>query len=132
MSSHRFYPTERLKSRARIQSLFAQGQSLVQYPLRVVWELHVGQAAVLPAAAQVAFSVPKRRYRKAVARHLLRRRMQEAYRLRKADFLAQLSTHDAQVSLMILYIGKEALPYARVERAMDRALAKLLHKSNLA
>ena len=120
MPDFSFRKNERLKSRKTIGMLFKSGSSFGVYPLRAVWQ--VGQNSGELGAFQVAVSVPKKKFRKAVDRNRLRRQVKEAYRLHRnqLDFEVLPS-----VSLMILYTGVEALPYAVIDAAMVRMLRKL-------
>jgi ribonuclease P protein component len=69
-------------------------------------------------ATQVLFSVPKRQFKHAVDRNLIRRRMKEAYRLHK-----QLLT--GNFSIAFIYIGKGIEDYEVIEKGMKSALKKV-------
>jgi ribonuclease P protein component len=72
---------ERLKSSKLIDRLFKDGKSFGIYPLRLVWlETDLPQAGVW---VQTGFTVPKRRFAKATARNRIKRKVREAYRLKK-------------------------------------------------
>lgn len=115
-----FPKSERLKSRKEIGTLFKSGSSIGVYPLRAVWK--VGQDIEKMGALQVAVSVPKKKFRRAVDRNRLRRQVRESYRLRRGQLNMQVIP---PVSLMILYTGVEALPYTVIDAAMNRMLRKL-------
>ncbi len=67
---------------------------------------------------QVLFSVPKRQFKHAVDRNLIRRRMKEAYRLNK-------SLLSGTFSIAFIYIGKEIEKYEVIEKGMKSALRKV-------
>ncbi len=121
-----FKSGERLKSRKLIGELFERGQSFGQYPLRLVWIETEAPRSEFPA--QLAISVPKRRFKHAVTRNLLKRRIKEAYRLRKHRLYRTLETQDTQLALMIIYTGQEPLPYPEIATAMDRMLGRFIKK----
>lgn len=110
---------EHLKRRKEIERLFGrQGESFAQFPLRLVWRrLDTPVAGVV---VQFGQSVPKRRFKRAVVRNLLRRRIREAYRQHKHE----LDDLPGTYAWMVLYTGPELLPYAEIERAMRRMIAR--------
>ena len=126
MPDFSFKSGERLKSRKVIGQLFEEGQSFSQYPLRLVWIEVAEIRGSFPA--QVAITVPKRRFRRAVIRNQIKRKIREAYRLRKHRIYRSLEQRERQWALMIIYTGQEALPYAEIAAAMDRMLGRFVKK----
>ena len=124
-----FSKQERLKSRKIIGQLFKGGESFVAYPLRVVW-IPAEPVSTLPATsensaepgAQLAISVPKRNFKTAVARNLLKRRIREAYRLHKHELYEKLA--DRRIALMFMYIAKEELSFAEIEAGVKKMIRK--------
>lgn len=120
---------ERLKSTKIIQRLFAEGHSFSVYPLRVVFlptELLPGSSQYI----QVAFSVGKRKFPKAVSRNRIKRQMRECYRLQKKVLHDSLPTDGTiGLSVIFLYIGNESLNYKRIFGAMRKILKKLATNS---
>ncbi|MBK8195288.1 MAG: ribonuclease P protein component [Lewinellaceae bacterium] len=141
-----FSRQERLKSRKVIARLFREGHSFMAYPFRVVWvnptpgpspdgrgdalpgavrdgsPLPSGEGPGVGSCTQLAISVPKRHFRTAVQRNRLKRRIREAYRLHKAGLYETLS--GGPVSLMLMYIAKEELPYRDIEAGMIKMIRK--------
>ncbi len=122
MPDFSFRPQERLKSRKQIQRIFREGHSFLQFPLRIVWMQVMEPQGESPI--RFAVSVGKRRFRKAVDRNRLRRRVREAFRLHKHELKGRIGP-GRQVACMAIYIAPEALPYARIEKAMQKALDRL-------
>lgn len=118
----KFYTGEHLKSAKEIQLLFGgKSASVSSYPLRLVYGPAQEQHGNYPV--QVGFTVPKRRYKKAVDRNRIKRLMKEAFRLNKQLLLSGLPVDAPQYAWMILYTGQEELPYRRI----DRKMRKLMH-----
>ena len=76
--------------------------------------------------AQILFSISKKRFKKAVDRNLIRRRMREAYRLHKQEGLYnKLGASDKKIVLSLGYIGKEIAAYEFTEKKMLKLLNQL-------
>ncbi len=119
-----------------MEDLFSCGESLYEFPLRVVWrklshqQLKDSFRAGIPAkigTMQMLITVPKRKLRHAVDRVLMRRRIREAYRLNRLPIKEKMISRDGEEILCIafIYIADKTLPYATVEEKMNRLLSKL-------
>lgn len=117
MPDYNFQKGERLKSYRAIQRLFREGNSFVQFPLRLVWLPMDRRLSDFPV--QFSVSVPKRTFRRAVRRNRLRRQIREAYRLNKHQLYQALAGEEQQMAFMVIYIAREPLPYQRIEAAMN-------------
>jgi ribonuclease P protein component len=121
--NYTFNKKEKLKSQKLIEQLFAQGQSVVAHPLRMVYiKTEFDEAIKIKAGV----SVSKRHFKKAVDRNRIKRLMREAYRLQKAAYFDNIS---GQYALMILYIGKEETDYKTIYSKMDGLLKKFQEKT---
>jgi ribonuclease P protein component len=116
--TYSFPKEERLHKKKLIQELFDNGSSFYLYPFKVLW-LRTSDIE----AHQVMVSVSKRRFKKAVTRNLLKRRVKEAYRLNKN----QNGFHELTPSVLIAYIytGKEAHPYRLIETKLKKSIERL-------
>lgn len=125
-----FKKSERLCSKIRIADLFANGNSFVVYPFRVVWK---NNAEKREYPVQVAFSVAKRKIRKAVKRNLLKRRIRESYRQRKSCLYEKVG--DVSMDMMIIYLSGDVKDYQTIDTAMGKIFerltdAKIFNKNN--
>lgn len=131
-----FRKAERLRLRRLVDALYAEGRSEFAYPFRLIWRPvgHDTFARTFGSDApdgigrlQLMVTVPKKRRRHAVDRVLMRRRVREAFRrlrqpLRQAvDRRADLRT----LSLSVVYIADENLPYATVCRRLSALLGRV-------
>ena len=83
-----------------------------------------------PHPVSMAVSVPKRLFKRAVDRNLLKRRIREAYRLNKLDLYALLKGKDQKLNLVIQYKHQKIASYQIIEEALIKALIKLTETLN--
>lgn len=65
-------------------------------------------------------AVPKRRFKRAVQRNLIKRRTREAFRLNKQ--LLNAANEDLHIRLMLIYTADKAAPYAQIATAVQKIL----------
>lgn len=78
--------------------------------------MHLKSPSELQFPAQVLFVVPKRNFKKAHDRNLIRRRMREIYRLNKPMLYAGLGPH--QVLLAFVYFSKKTETFESLKKSM--------------
>ena len=118
-----FNRDERLRSVKVIESLFEEGDIFYSPLFKIVWQR---SPEPLPFPARIAFSVPKKRFRLAVVRNLIRRRMREAYRKNKFLLYEQLVSHDTRINLVVIFRGDNIADYFTIENSMKDILKKLM------
>lgn len=96
------------------------------FPYRVVYTLLDATEQAAPAAFFV--SVPKKKFKRAVKRNLIRRRVKEAYRLNKNILLPVLEENGLHIGMAFLYLDKEIREYAGIESKMKEMLRQLAEK----
>lgn len=115
--------TERLKKRDDIQQLFAEGQTIFTHPFKLYYVLKEGEG--LPPL-QFGVSVPKKKFKRAVDRNLLKRRIREAYRLNQHPLKECLQKEGKSLLLMPVYIADEIQDYKQIEGKIIVLLQRLL------
>jgi ribonuclease P protein component len=113
---------ERLKSKKLIEKLYAEGDSVKTFPLRM---MYVQTAHTSEFPCQVGVSVAKRNYKLAADRNRLKRLMRETYRLQKQIVYNNL---DKPYVFMISYIGSEEIKYEDLYLKMEKLLTLFIDK----
>lgn len=119
---NRLTKAERLSSKKQIDLLFQKGISKWKGCLRITFLL-CNETQESPV--QVMFSAPKKQYRRAVDRNLLKRRMREAYRLNKHILFDRILEDNKYIIIAFLYVGNEIEDYIRIESDMKELLKKI-------
>ena len=118
-----FKKEERLCNIKLIEKLYHNGSSFLVYPFRIIW---ISYDADLEIPVQVLISVPKKRFKRAVDRNLLKRRIREIYRLHKSeDLFPFLNERSEKIALGINYIGNEIAEYTSMEKKFNNAMLRL-------
>ena len=111
--------SERLSGLTGVSALFSHGKSYSHGCLRC--KVLPRQDSVMPGpdrASRIVVSVPKRIFKRAVKRNLLKRRIREAYRRQKGLLTAP-------VDILFIYSAPEVLPYEVVYADMTALLSQL-------
>jgi ribonuclease P protein component len=119
-----FSKSERLCSRKIITGLMENGNVFYMPFFKVIW---LKSDLELPFPAQVAFSVPKRIFRHAVTRNLLKRRMREAYRKNKYILYDFLGTENVRIVFLLIFRDVKVPDYLTIEKSMRKLIGKLIN-----
>lgn len=117
--SFRFPRSNRLKSKKLLDKLFTPGG---ERPLKAWPVLMKVVAADLPTQVptQAAFSVPKRRFGRAVDRNHVKRLMREAWRHERHDLESQLMAMQKQWAIVFIFVGQELTDAQRCRKAIQK------------
>lgn len=120
--THTFTKAERLCSKKLIESLFQGGaKSFSIYPMRVVFipiEKRDAQVSIL-------ISVPKKRFKRAVKRNLIKRQIREAYRLQKDALLKAVEEKEYGLAIAFIYISNDIFNTEEIMAKMKTTLARI-------
>ena len=130
---------EKLRHRSLVENLFKEGSSIYEFPIRLTWRAIDGETLRntfrdhVPQpidTLQMLITVPKKKRRHAVDRVLMRRRIREAYRLNRKEFLGNIEDGNKTrtLSMAFIYLHDKNLPYAIIERKIRLLLKKLAGK----
>jgi ribonuclease P protein component len=117
---------ERLKSRKLIEQLFSEGNKFGIVPFRIFYLYKEEKKMSL----QFGVGVSSRNFKKSVDRNRIKRLIREAYRLQKADLQNKLKQKNGELSLFVIYTGKELPEYREVFAKMKNVLDKLYNIIN--
>lgn len=97
------------------EKIHSDGRKLYSYPFRVYWlDSVAGEKPVC------IISVPKKLFKRAVKRNLIRRRTREAFRHIFMECPAVDGKH-----LMLVYTATEILDYGQISEGLGSALGKI-------
>ena len=119
-----FPKKERLKSKKLFEQIFAEGKSVSNYPVKLLY-----LKSELPKSVkfQAGVAVPKKNFKSAVKRNRIKRLLREAYRLNKH---LVFNNSEGQFAFLFLYLGKELPTYVDVEKNVQALLKKFIKNAD--
>ena len=120
---------EHLKSKNVIEQVYTNGASVTVYPLRATF-IEQPVETQEPTAV-ILINVSKKRFRHAVDRNLVKRRIREAYRTSKHSFVDCLEKNGKKMAVAILYIDNKHNSTAFIKKKMTRVLENILVKGGI-
>ncbi len=128
--AHNGLPKEEiLRTLGAIDTLFARGRRGTVMPLRYVWRIEPAEGMYAESApVEVLFSVPKKFFKRANKRNLLRRRIKESYRTAKHPLVERVRERGMHLTMAFIYSSKEISDYNTINDAVVRALSQICER----
>jgi len=125
MSEFSFGKAEKLKSRKNISLLFEKGRSVYFYPVKILY-LYEPRLMGNDSLVKCGVSVSSKKFKRAVDRNFLKRRMREAYRLNKGELTRIANQKNLEVNLFILFLSNEKEEFHKIRQGILSALKLIL------
>ena len=118
-----FSKGERLCGIKAVSELFSGGRTLNLPPLRIIYR-------ILPSdenyqRVRVLVTVPRRQFKKAVDRNLIRRRIKEAWRSDKSPLTEAVERTDSRLELAIIWNDTAIRSYDETSKSVKEAIGRL-------
>ena len=120
---HTYGKDQRLKSVLTLERVFAEGEKIKAFPILAS---HTESTFDAEVPFQVATTVSKRRFRKAVSRNRIKRLMREAWRLEKHRLEENWSKGDKQGAIVLIYVGNKIPTFEKCANTISRIVDVLL------
>ena len=122
--SFTLHKKEKLKSKKLIEQLFAEGKSVSNYPVKLIYLKTVHDDG---SRIKAGVTASKRNFKSAVKRNRIKRLMRECYRLNKPLIFNNIV---GDYAFMFLYLGKDMPTYEHLEATFKLLFKKLIIKEN--
>ncbi len=117
MTGETLSKAERLCGKKAVEALFEQGRGGAKGCIRYRYLKRENREE----PSRILVSVPKRSFKRAVKRNLLKRRIREAYRRQKVLL-------GPGTDILFIYTGREVLPYGEIFDSMKAVLTQVAHE----
>lgn len=119
-----FEKEERIYRKNDLQLLLKEGKSFLVHPFKVVYYIRPGETtSIYPLKS--AISIPKRRFKKAVDRNLLKRRSREAFRLHRNPLKQSLKEEEKELLVLLVFISNNKYSYSFIKDKIILILQRL-------
>lgn len=118
-----FPKKEKLCSKKAIEKLFKNGKSFSEKPFRLIWDFEENNDNIV---VKYLIVVSKNKIKLAINRNRVKRKIKEAFRLRKNTLENFLYNKNSQLNLAVLYQEEEILDYNTIEQKINLLLSRLI------
>ena len=125
--SEKLPKSERLCSERRIEALFSGGRRGYVHPLKYCWL--AAEATEGDAPVSVMFSVPKKAFKRAWKRNLIKRRIKESYRRRKQLLAGKTADAGRRIDIAFICSADTIPDFKTIDHAVERVLEQILARS---
>ena len=138
-TSFTYQKKDKLKSRKQTQFLFAKGQSMNAFPIKLIYTIEYAQdlsadydieTIIAKGVLQTGVGAPSRTFRKAVARNRVKRLLREGYRLERPAFMEAAAVKGLRINLFFLYTDAIVIEQKAIQEKIKQLLARLAEKIN--
>lgn len=124
MTPNTFSKQQRLKSRKKLQQVFAGKKAVFADNVKLLYLTEDASTGFVKCGVGLS----GRYFKKAVDRNRVKRLLREAYRQQQHPLNEFAETNQKEISLFILYTGRELPEYDQLYQNVGVALQKLLTK----
>lgn len=122
-----FSKQQRLKSRKKLQQLFAGRKAVYAEDVKLLFLSEDAETGTVKCGV----GLNGRFFKKAVDRNRIKRLLREAYRLQQHELRNLALQHQKELSVFVLYTGRDMPDYHKLYEAVGVALQKLTRTSGV-
>lgn len=126
MQRNTFSKQQRLKSRKKLRQVFAARKAVFAENVKLLYLTEDAEKGFVKCGVGLS----GRYFKKAVDRNRVKRLLRESYRLQQHELKEIAETKQKEISIFILYMGKELPEYEKLYQNVGVALQKLVSKNN--
>lgn len=120
--------SQRIKKKRIFDELFKAGKSKNKFPIRMVW---VATDLIEKNNLQTAFVVPKRLFKSATVRNLLKRRVKEAFRINQIEIVEHINQSEKKFAILFMYSNNEIQDFKIIEKSVKYLLQHFIKANEL-
>lgn len=123
-TDRRLRKEERLNSKMEIDFVFSKGRMVHAGAISAKY-LYVENGS---GKIRIMITVPKKKFKKAVSRNLLKRRVREAYRLLKPSFTGSEIDPSTDLHLALIYNTKQETAFGNLSNDLSNVFQRIFDK----